>query len=121
MKITKQIPAYLLAFVFIVFGANYFLHFIPMPSMSGDPLTFMTLFGGTGYMTLVKVLEIVIGILLVMPKTRALGLLLILPIVVNILCFEVFIAKEVGLGIALLVLNALGIFLNKEKYASILS
>ncbi len=121
MKITKQIPALLLALVFLVFGANYFLKFIPMPPMSGDPLTFMMLFGGSGYMTFVKVLEIAFAILLVLPKTKALGLLLILPIVVNIVCFEVFIAKQPGLGIALLLINFLGIFFNKEKYSGILS
>jgi putative oxidoreductase len=121
MKIVKHIPAYLLAFVFIVFGANFFLHFIPMPAMTGDTLTFMTLFGGSGYMTFVKVLEIVFGVLLVLPKTRALGLLLMLPIVVNILCFEVFIAKQPGIGVALLIINAVGIYFNREKYQSILA
>lgn len=119
MKITKQIPALLLALVFLVFGANFFLKFIPMPAMSGDQLSFMTLFGGSGYMTFIKVLEIAFAVLLIFPKTRALGLLLMLPIVVNIVCFEVFIAKQPGLGVALLLVNILGIFFNKEKYKSI--
>lgn len=120
MKIAKHIPAYLLALVFIVFGANFFLNFIPMPPLTGDTLTFMTLFGGSGYMKLIKILEIVFGILLVLPKTRALSLLLILPIVVNILCFEVFIEKEIGLGIVLLVVNLVGIYFNREKYKGII-
>jgi putative oxidoreductase len=121
MEIAKHISAYLLAFVFIVFGANFFLHFIPMPAITGDQLTFMTLFGGSGYMTFIKVLEIGIGLLLIFPKTRALGLLLILPIVVNILCFEVFIAKQPGLGVVLLIVNIVGIYFNREKYRVILS
>ena len=121
MKIAKHIPAYLLAFVFVVFGASYFLKFIPMPALTGDPLTFMTLFGGSGYMTLIKILEIAFGLLLLLPKTRALGLLLILPIVVNILCFEIFIAKQPGIGVALLIVNLVGIYFNKEKYQGIVS
>jgi len=32
----KHIPAYLLALVYLVFGANFFLHFIAMPPMAGD-------------------------------------------------------------------------------------
>ncbi len=119
MKIAKQIPAYLLAFVFIVFGAMYFLHLMKIPPMTGDQLTFMTLFGGSGYMTFIKTLEVIFGVLLVFPKTRALGLLLILPIVVNILCFEVFIAHKPEIGVVLLVINFAGIYFNKEKYVGI--
>jgi putative oxidoreductase len=120
MKIAKHIPAYLLAFVFVVFGVMYFLKLMPVPPMTGDPLTFMTLFGGSGYMTLIKVLEVAFGVLLIFPKTRALGLLLILPIVGNILCFEVFIAKQPGIGVALVIVNLVGIYFNREKYQSII-
>lgn len=120
MKIAKHIPAYLLAFVFVVFGLMYFLKLMPVPPITGDQLSFMTLFGGSGYMTFIKVLEVVFGLLLIFPKTRALGLLLILPIVVNILCFEVFIAKQPGIGVALLIVNLVGIYFNREKYQSII-
>jgi putative oxidoreductase len=119
MKILKQVPALLLALVFVVFGVAYFLKALPVPPMTGDPLTFMTLFGGSGYMNFIKALEVIFGLMLLIPKTRALGLLLILPIVVNILCFEVFIAKQPGIGVALLLVNCIGIFLTKDKYASI--
>ncbi len=121
MKIAKHIPAYLLAFVFVVFGIIYFLKLMPIPPMTGDILTFNNLFTASGYMTFVKVLEVSFGLLLIFPKTRALGLLLILPIVVNILCFEVFIAKQPGIGVALIIINAVGIYFNKEKYKGILA
>jgi putative oxidoreductase len=120
MKVAKHIPAYLLAIVFIVFGANFFINFMPMPPLTGDTLTFMNLFGGSGYMALIKILEIGFGVLLILSKTRALGLLLVLPIVVNILCFEVFIAKQPGIGIALLIINIIGIYFNREKYKGII-
>jgi putative oxidoreductase len=121
MKIAKQIPAYLLAFVFVVFGSNHFLNFMPMPPMSGDPATYMSVMGPTGYMTTIKICEVVFGLLLIFPKTRALGLLLIAPIVVNILLFELHIAKAPGIGVVLVLLVALGIYFNKEKYSSILA
>jgi putative oxidoreductase len=121
MQKIKHIPAYLLAFVFVVFGANYFVHFMPMPPMEGDPATYFTLMAGSGYMTIVKILEILIGIMLILPKTRALALVLIAPIVVNVLLFEVCIAKAPGIGVVLLLVNAAGLYLNKEKYEGIMA
>jgi putative oxidoreductase len=72
------------------------------------------------YMTTVKVLEIIGGVLLLFPKTRAIGICIIVPIVVNILLFEIFIAKSVSIGAALVVLSILAIYFNKEKFASML-
>jgi hypothetical protein len=122
MNILKQIPAYLLSAMFIFGGASHLFHFGPTPPpMTGDPATFMQLFGGSGYMTTIKVCELLFGILVLIPKTRALGLILLAPIVVNILLFEVHLAKEPGIGVVLVVVTALAIYLNKEKYSSILS
>ncbi len=122
MKIAKQIPAFLLGAMFIFGGATHLFHFGPTPPpMTGDPATFMQLFGSTGYMTTIKVCELLFGILVLIPKTRALGLILLAPIVVNILLFELHLAKEPGIGVALTVVTALAIYLNKEKYSSILS
>ncbi len=120
MEIVKQLPAYLLAFVFVVFGLNHFLNFIPMQSMPGDAGTYADLLVKTGYMTVVKLCEIVFGAMLIFPKTRALGFILIAPVVVNILLFEVSIAKQPGIGVVLLALNVIGLYLNKSKYESIL-
>jgi putative oxidoreductase len=120
MKIVKQIPAILLGAMFVFGGAAFLFKFAPEQPMTGDPETFMKLFGGTGYMTTIKVFELLFGILVLIPKTRALGLILLAPIVVNILLFELHIAKAPGIGVALVVVNALAIYLNKEKYSSIL-
>ena len=121
MNIAKQIPAYLLALVFIVFGLNFFLHFLPMPPMDGDAGAFAGLLYKSGYLTIVKVLEISIGILLVIKPTRALALLLIAPIVVNILLFEACFAHKLGIGHLLILVNIIGIYFNKEKYMDIIS
>jgi hypothetical protein len=48
-------------------------------------------------MTFVKVLELIGGILLAIPRTRNFGLLVLGPIIVNILAFHVFITKGEGL------------------------
>jgi hypothetical protein len=120
MKIVKQLPALLLAFVFVVFGAIYFIHPFPMPKLTGNQLIYMNLFVSTGYMNVIKVFEIFFGLLLVFPKTRALGLILIAPIIVNILCFELLIAKQPGIGVILIIINIVGIYLSKDKYAGII-
>ena len=120
MKIIQQIPVYLLALVFLFFGSNFFLHFWPMPPSAGNAATFGGLLFTTGYMTFVKVLQISFAILLLIPKTRALALLLLAPICVNILLFEIFMVGQVGLGALLVVLNAFAIFQHREKYWGIL-
>jgi putative oxidoreductase len=116
----KQIPAYLLAIVYLVFGANFFLHFIQMPLMAGNAGAFAGLLYSTGFLAFVKVLEISFGLLLLIPKTRALAYLLIAPISVNILLFEIYMAHQLGIGVLLILLNVIGIFVNKEKYISII-
>ncbi|MEI6184807.1 MAG: DoxX protein [Bacteroidota bacterium] len=116
----KQIPSYLLAVVYLVFGLNYFFHFIPMPPMSGDAGTFTGLLYTSKYLLVVKLIEVMSAILLLVPATRALGLLLIAPVTVNILLFELFIAHQPGIGLILLLVNALAIGLNKNSYLGII-
>ena len=57
----------------------------------------MGAFGKTGYLTFVKVFELIGGILVTIPRTRNFGLLVLGPIILNILAFHVFITKGAGL------------------------
>ena len=97
MKLASNIAGGLLGLLFIVFGLNFFLNFIPMPA---DPSPadaphklFMAALFPTGYLAFVKVMEIIGGILVAVPKTRNIGLLVLGPIVINILCFHIFLTK----------------------------
>ena len=94
MKHLPNIAAGLLGFAFLLFGLNFFLHFIPMPAPPEDSLVipFFQATGNSGFMAFVKVVEILGAILIFLPKTRNLGLLLIGPIIVNILAFNTFVA-----------------------------
>ena len=101
MKHAPNIVGGLLGLLFLVFGLNFFLKFIPMPPgppEGSPPALFMAALYPTGYLAFVKCLEIAGGILVVIPKTRNLGLLLLGPIVVNILAFHVFLTGGAGLA-----------------------
>ena len=92
MKYLNRITAALLGLVFVVFGSNFFLKFIPIPMPpEGSPAAmFMGGMYASGLLAFVKVLEILGGVLVAVPKTRNLGLLVLGPIIVNIFAFHFF-------------------------------
>jgi hypothetical protein len=57
----------------------------------------MAAFGPTGYLTFVKILEVIGGVLVAIPKSRRMGLLILGPIIINILAFHGFVTAGVGL------------------------
>lgn len=100
-KLASNIAGVLLGLLFLIFGLNFFFQFIPMPADPSPDTAphkmFMAAMFSTGYLTFVKILEIVGGILVAVPRTRNLGLLVLGPIVVNILAFHVFLTQGAGL------------------------
>jgi putative oxidoreductase len=95
MKYIPIITAAILGFLFVMGGIAFFMHWGPAkPFPDGSPGdVFMGLFGPSGYMAFVKVLEITGGVLIAIPRTRNFGLLVLGPIIINILAFQVFILK----------------------------
>ena len=116
----------LLGLVFIVFGLNFFLKFIPIPPMEegSAPAVLMGTMYATGYLAFVKVLEIIGGILVAIPRTRNVGLLVLGPIVVNILAFHVFQASGAGLFdppvILVSLLSAFLLWSGRKQFAGLL-
>ncbi|HEY1052893.1 MAG TPA: hypothetical protein VGE39_24155 [Prosthecobacter sp.] len=102
MKLASTIGGTLLGLAFLTFGLNYFFNFIPMPD-DPSPATaphkmFMGALIPTGYFAFIKIIEIIGALLVLVPKTRAVGLLFLGPIVVNILAFHGFFLKGAGLA-----------------------
>lgn len=99
MKHLPTIAGALLGLLFIFAGVMVLFKLAPAPDLPKDtPLYFfMTAFSTTGYLTFVKVLEVLGGLLVALPKTRNLGLLVLRPIIVNILACHLFIMKGEGL------------------------
>lgn len=107
------IASILLGLVFVVFGLNFFLKFLPVPAPpEGSPAAqFMGAMFVTGMLNVVKVLEIAGGILVAIPRTRNIGLLVLGPIVVNILLFNILIAPGGWTQPPVLLVTALSAFL----------
>ena len=109
MKIATIIARMLLGLMFVVFGLNAFLHFIPMPPPTGHAGEFMGAMFVTHYFYPIAFLQIAGGALCLLGRYVPLGLTLLGPIVVNILLFHIFMAPA-GLPLAL-VTGALSLFL----------
>jgi putative oxidoreductase len=126
MKIATNIAGGLLGFLFIAFSLMVLLNLVsPPPPPPGSSLAmFMGAFIPTGYMTFVKIFELIGGILVAIPKTRNFGLLVLGPIILNILAFHILIAKGAGLvGIPLFV-AALALFLlwaDRKAFAGLMN
>lgn len=96
MKYVPTIAGALLGALFILSASVVLFGLAPTPEIpEGTPVaSFMAAFGPTGYMTFVKALELLGGILVAIPRTRNAGLLVLGPIIVNILAFHLFVAKD---------------------------
>jgi uncharacterized membrane protein YphA (DoxX/SURF4 family) len=88
MKVAVMIARFLLGLVFLVFGVNGFVTFLAVPEFPGDAGAFMGILKGSGYLLVVKALEVIGGVLLLIGRVPA-GLLVLGPVVVNILLFHV--------------------------------
>lgn len=122
MKLVFTASRLLLGLLFVVFSLNFWLHFIPVPPPpEGSPAAnFMFAMYGSGYLTLVKVLELTGGLLLLSGRFVNLGLSLLGPIVINIAAFHIFLAGG-GYGLpALLGLLALVTLIGRADYRATL-
>src|SRR5262245_56198658 len=94
MKWVYNIAGGLLGVAFVMSGVVVLFNLAPMPPPPPEgtpPAHFFAAFGPTGYLTFVKVFEVIGGVLVAIPKVRALGLLVLGPIIVNILAFHAFV------------------------------
>lgn len=123
MKIATIIVRSLLGLIFVVFGSNMFLHFIPMPPPPEGPARdFMTAMFVSHYLYVIGALQVVGGLLLFTGRWTPLGLTLVVPVIVNIVCFHALMAPA-GLPLAS-VISALAIFLvwnYRKNFAGILA
>src|ERR1700756_2360024 len=110
MKTATIISRVLLGLIFVTFGLNMFLNFIPMPPPPEGPARqFMTALFMSHYLYVVGALQVAGGLILLSGRWIPLGLTLLGPIIVNIVCFHVLMAPA-GLPMASVV-SLLALFL----------
>lgn len=127
MRHIPTIAGVLLGLLFLMASGTYLLGMVPEqePPPEGSPVAlFMGAFAPTGYMTFVKVVELLGGLLIAVPRTRNLGLLLLGPVIVNIAAFHVFVTGGEGLFgpmlIAVYVLSLYLLWYERRAWAALL-
>ncbi len=109
----------LFGLMFINAGLNKFLNYMPVPADLPEKMQkMMAAFIEIGWlMPLVGFAEIIGGILFIIPKTRALGAIVIFPVMIGVLLTNCLVAPS-GLPIALVLLavNVWVIYENRQKY-----
>ena len=104
-------------------GLNKFLNYMPVPEDLPEALLKDTeaLMEIAWLMPLIGLAEVVGGLLILMPKTRALGALIVFPVMVGVLLTHIFVAPS-GLPIAIVIWVILTwiIYENKERYLPII-
>ncbi len=102
MKIIILIARILLGLVFVVFGLNGFLQFLPAQLPPGLAGQFLGALIASHYVVVVSLLQVIGGALLLANRFVPLGLTLLGPVVVNILLFHLLMSPS-GLPLAMVV------------------
>ena len=98
----------------------------PPPPEGSPAAMFFGAFAPTGYLTFVKIFELVGGLVVMIPRLRNFGLLLLGPVIVNILAFHILIAggfKDL-LNPMILIMLGLALYLlwvGRKNFASLLN
>jgi len=127
-KYPPIIAGILLGLLFIMSAVMVLFNLVkaPPPPEGSPAAMFFGAFAPTGYLTFVKVLELVGGLIVMIPRLRNLGLLILGPIIVNIVAFHLFIgggfkdfANPMLLGVVVLPLYLL--WCGRKNFARLLN
>ena len=102
MKTVSTIARYLAGVIFLVFGLNCFLNFIPMPPPEGIAGQFMGALYASHYLVVIFAFQIIAAVLLLVNRYVPMAVAMLAPVIVNILSFHALMAPS-GLPLALFV------------------
>lgn len=122
MKFTVIAARVLLGSIFVVFGLNGFFNFIQPPEMNDTARTFMGALAGTGYfMIVVKLVEVVSGLMILTGRFLPLGLILLAPVSVNILLFHIFLdPSTLAMAVIIVVMQLFLAWAYRDSFSSVL-
>jgi uncharacterized membrane protein YphA (DoxX/SURF4 family) len=103
-------------------GLNKFFNYMPMPEMSEEMMQIMGSFITIKWiLPLVAIVEIIGGVIMAIPKTRALGAIIILPVMVGIFVHHLVLdISGIGMALILFAINIWAIVDNWNKYKPII-
>jgi putative oxidoreductase len=120
MKIASLVARILLGLIFLIFGLNGFLHFIPMPPPTGVAGQFFASIFASHYWVVIFGVQILGGLLLLLRRFVPLALVILGPVIVNIFFFHALMAPAgLPLAIVVVVLWAIVATRNKQHLAGI--
>ena len=102
MKTAVLIARILLGVIFVVFGLNGFLQFLPQPEMPQAAIAFFGGLAASGFMLPTLFATQLVGGALLLLGMVPLGVVMLAPVIVHIVEFHVFLAPA-GLPLAVLV------------------
>src|SRR5438552_17693140 len=123
MKTLTVIARVLLGLIFVVFGSNFFLNFIPMPppppGLAGD---YFKVFAASGYMYVVGAMQLLSGLLLLIGRFVPLALTILAAMIFNICAFHILIALKglVPMAIIFIVVEVFLVLSFFDRFAGIL-
>ena len=119
MKIVTLIARILLGLIFVVFGLNGFLNFLSMgPMPTGLAGQFIGALFMSHYYWIVAGLQVIGGLLLLVNRFVPLALVLLGPVIVNIICYHVFLNHSGATLAAVVTILWLTVFYGKRQYFS---
>ncbi len=87
---------------FVFFGLTFFVKIMDTPPPpTEEAKLFMSAIVPTNYLMVVKILEIAGGAFLILGRTAPLGIVILMPVAVNIMLWDLLLAKTPGLGLVL--------------------
>jgi putative oxidoreductase len=122
MKILTIIARVLLGLIFVFFGSNAFLHFLPMPPLpQGVAGEYLHAFFASGYVNVIGGFQVIGGLLLLIGRFVPLGLTILAAVIVNIWAFHLLMAPE-GLppAVVVTVLELFLVWSYRDRFAGIL-
>jgi putative oxidoreductase len=102
MRIASVIARCLAGVIFLVFGLNGFLNFIPLPPPGGIAGQFLGALYVSHYLWVIFAFQVIAGVLLLVNRYVPLAAAILAPVLVNILTFHALMAPS-GLPLALFV------------------
>src|SRR5271169_5499121 len=92
MRTASTIAQYLAGVIFLVFGLNGFLNFIPLPPPGGIAGQFMGALYASHYLWVIFAFQVIAAVLLLVNRYVPLAVAVLAPVIVNILSFHALMA-----------------------------